>query len=44
MSITKIIAALLVLGSVSFAQANSAHAASEAWMDRASQNYSGGGY
>jgi hypothetical protein len=42
MSITRtVLATLLILGSVSFAQAS---ARSDAWMDRASQSYSGGGY
>lgn len=43
MSITRtVLATLLILGSVSFAQA--AARSSDAWMDRASQSYSGGGY
>jgi len=40
-TIKTVIAALLVLGSASLVPA---HAASDAWMNRASQTFSGGGF
>ena len=39
-TIKTVLAALLILGSASFAQVY----ASDAWMERASQSFSGGGY